>query len=289
MLRALAAATLFAGACTSPSSVNEFAGADVAPLAVQISATPPPDANGLFARNAVLRLVLDDYPDPETAAFGPVLLRSGKGNFDVDVRVDLVGRAILVHPRSLLQPETEYEVLMNPNVRALDGRAIGGTGFAASITTGDVDAIADPMVFQTPPVSWSATVAPAMRNCSTDCHAGSNTMGVVQRALDFDRGPGDPVFGLIDVPSLSQAGTAHPLARVTPGDSARSVLVRKLIGGNAHEASGDPPYPEMGVDGRRMPIQADPLRNPSPPPPFDDSAIAVIQAWIDQGAIVDGN
>ena len=93
---------------------------------------------------------------------------------------------------------------------------------------------------------------------------------------DFFGDPTDPTYGIIGVPALGEVGTAHPLLRVAPGDSARSVLLRKLIGGDAHDKLGDD-YPAMGVDGRRMPLDAAPL--------IPDS-ILLIQAWIDGGAIV---
>jgi hypothetical protein len=277
--RAIAVFALAACGCTSPASTAEFAGANVAPLSVMVTADPPPGADGTLARDAVVRLVLDDFPDPDTAEFGPLLLRSGDANFDIMVSVDLPGRAILLHPRSLLQPDTEYEILVSPNVRALDGRAVGGQGFAATVSTGETLANLPPPA----PVQWS-DVARTLQLCSPMCHSPMAAGGVPVRSLDFFRLPTDPVYGLIEVPSLSQAGTAHPLARVTPGDSARSVLLRKLLGGDASAASGDPPYPEIGVDGRRMPIQLDPATQPSPPPPLDDASIRAIQQWIDGGA-----
>jgi hypothetical protein len=267
------------GACTSLNSIDEYAGSTWLPLAVTVTADPAPDANGLIARDAVVRVVFDDYPDPDTALFGPLLLRSGKGNFDVDVRVDLANKSILVHPRSLLQPDAQYELLLAPDVRALDGRTVPAGGFVALISVGETIAGTG----GADPISWSRDVAPPLQQCSPACHAPPQSL----RSLDFLRPPDDPMYGLIGVPSLSQEGTAHPLARVQPLDSARSVLLRKLLGGNAHEAAGDPPYPEMGIDGRRMPIQANPLTQPVPPPPLDLDTIKKIQLWIDQGAIVD--
>jgi hypothetical protein len=266
------------GACTSLNSIDEYAGSTGLPLVVTVTADPPPDANGLIARDAVVRVVFDDYPDPDTAVFGPVLLRSGNANFDVDVRVDLARKSILVHPRSLLQPDDQYELLLAPDVRALDGRAVPAGGLVALISVGETIANT-PAAAQ---VAWSA-VAPVLEQCSPACHAPPQSL----RSLDFLRPPDDPKYGLIGVPSLSQENTANPLARVQPLDSARSVLLRKLLGGNAHEAAGDPPYPEMGIDGRRMPIQANPLTQPAPPPPLDLATIQTIQRWIDQGAIVD--
>jgi hypothetical protein len=118
-----------------------------------------------------------------------------------------------------------------------------------------------------------------LEECAVYCHSRIDVNmqpQAPQRALDFFGDPADSTFGIISVASLSQAGTARPMLRVAPGDSARSVLLRKLLGGDAHEKSGDQ-YPVMGVDGRRMPLDAAPL---------DGDSILVIQHWIDGGAVV---
>jgi hypothetical protein len=60
------------------------------------------------------------------------------------------------------------------------------------------------------------------------------------------------------------------------------VLLRKLLGGDAHAASSDEPYPELRVDGRRMPIQLYP--DDPTPPPLALIDILSVESWIDQGA-----
>jgi hypothetical protein len=60
------------------------------------------------------------------------------------------------------------------------------------------------------------------------------------------------------------------------------VLLRKLIGGDPHADSQDPPYPAMRVDGRRMPLNLD--ASESSGPPLSEDQLRVIQDWILEGA-----
>lgn len=270
-----AIAIVLAGACTTPSSSPAFQNSDPAPLAVTVT-TDPPAIGGLVARDATVVIALDDFPDPDTVSFGPVLLRSGRSNFDADLSVDLVGRAIRLRPRALFAAGTEYEVVVQAGVAALDGRQVAATVVAPIEVGSQVVGKPSP-----PPVTW-ADVAPILTGCAPYCHSRTGASGAAippARQLDLTGDPADPIFGLIDVPSVGLAGAGAPLLRVAPHDSARSVLLRKLLGGNA--ASKDPPYPEMGVDGRRMPLMLD----DSAAPPLDPSAIALIQEWIDDGAL----
>ena len=71
---------------------------------------------------------------------------------------------------------------------------------------------------------------------------------------------------------------------MAPGDAPNSVLLRKLIGGNPQANSMDPPYPNMGVDGQRMPID---LATEVALPPLDDASLRLVQDWIAAGAPID--
>ena len=72
---------------------------------------------------------------------------------------------------------------------------------------------------------------------------------------------------------------------MAPFDPARSVLLRKLLGGSPQADSRDPPYPNMRVDGRRMPI---PLDESAPADEtLSDDELRTVQAWIAAGAPVD--
>jgi hypothetical protein len=263
-----------------------FQAAPLEPLSISVETDPPAGPNGEGAApNALIRIVCDDYPDPDAVAFGTVLLRSGRVNLDADLRVDLPGRAILLQPRAPLEPQTSYEVFVAPQVRALDGREVGGAGATAQLTVGTTLA---PPPQKPARVTWNDQVQGLLMDCAPFCHAPEDASGrprAPARQLDFTRSPDDPIFGLIGVLSVGLSGTPYPLARVVPGDSARSALLRKVLGGDRRLASEDAPYPEMRVDGRRMPL---PLNDGDPPPPpLRDDQVRLLQQWIDDGAPLD--
>ena len=99
------------------------------------------------------------------------------------------------------------------------------------------------------------------------------------------------------MPSVDLAGTAAQIPRVAPGDSAHSLLLRKLLGGGDKPTQHDAFYPLVRAGGRRMPIgncetfdngecktAADPTDYFVHPMPFD--VIELVQRWIDDGAHV---
>jgi hypothetical protein len=298
--RPVAIALALATACSSTTSTPMFQTEALPPFKViTVTTDPPSGADGAY-RDARLRVVFDDYPDPETATFGPILLRSGKGAFDVDISVDLLGKAIVVRPRSLLD-SVHYELLVSAKVGALDGRTVGGSGYSQEIAVGtDLNPSPAP---SPSPVTWSS-LSDFLPSCAPYCHTidhrcpGRDGKQQPSRQLDLTLQPSDPDYttlGLVNVPSVGQVDTPDPLLRVSPFNSARSVLLRKLIGGDAHADSQDPPAPEMGVDGRRMPLQENPC-DPTLPPTMRTCAdgqtttflcpeqIRLVQDWIDQGA-----
>src|SRR5262249_48771581 len=152
-VRLVVVAALLAG-CSSTTSAPLYEAAPLTPLTVTIVTDPPAGPEGA-ARNALSRIGFDDYPDPDSVAFGAVLLRSGRASFDAELRVDLPGRVIVLRPRALLQPMTSYEVFVAPEMRALDGREVGGAGVTARIDVGEALAPDRPAA---PRVTWNDQV-----------------------------------------------------------------------------------------------------------------------------------
>ncbi len=282
---AILAGAVAAAGCTWNSSQPLYTGSSPAPLHLTITTDPAPDANGLATRSALVVLTFDDYPDPDSVMFGPVQLRSGSSTFDIDLRTSLVDKSIVVTPRSLLSPNNHYEVVVQPGLRALSGRVLQST-VEKTIAVG-----LDPGTPPKPPTvpTWIGSIKFDIGTCSPFCHSpvgASGRMRTPTRLLDLTGDPMDPTFGLVDVPAQGELGSPQALMRVAPGDSAHSVLLRKLIGGDPLADSHDS-YPAMGVDGRRMPL---PLDDTMPiPPALDDAAIRRVQAWIDGGAPIQGS
>ena len=273
-----------ASGCTTPSSVPQYAAPSAPPLTVTVTTDPPPRADGTVPRNARFVILLDGYPDPDSVGFGPITLHSGRGSFDLGIDVDLVGRAVVVTPRSLLGPSTQYNLVVS-GLASLDDRRQVGTAdgrVQVGVDTGDPHPAP-------PQPTWcsqhgEAAVQPLLATCAPFCHSRVGRSGRTRtptRALDLTGDPRDPSFGLVGVTSVGLRGTPYPLARVAAGDPARSVLLRKLLGGNPQANSHDPAYPNLRVDGQRMPIDIDSERAL---PPLDDGTLALVQQWIAAGA-----
>ena len=273
---AVAVGLLFASAaCTTPARVDPYAQPAAAALSVVVGTLPPVRADGTVPRNARFVVQLDDYPDPESVGYGPLTLRSGNVNFDIDVSIDFVGRAIVVTPRSLLAAGAQYE-LVAKGLAALDARVQAAT-VTGAVRVGTDDG--DPFP-PAPRPTWTADVEPILGGCARYCHSAVGLSGRMRpptRLLDITPAsldgtpddPDDPVLGLIGVQSVGLRGQPLPLPRVEPGDPARSVLLRKLIGGNPQADSQDPPYPDLRVDGRRMPLLLDAAESAGDPLPDD--------------------
>jgi hypothetical protein len=306
MRAALLVAVLFAlwgaSACSVVTSHSPFEDAPPPPLQVRFD--PQPLKDGTIARDAtVLAIFDDDFPDPDSATFGPVLLRSGAINLDADIRVDLLARAIRVRPRQPMQTGATYELVLSTQVGSLGGRSL-----AAPVAFPFLVGPSLTPIDSQPPVAWSDVASllqstpppddscfstrkpPPQTGCAPFCHSrcgGSGRIRPPTRGLDLtgDIDPHDPTFGLINVPSVGLAGTDAELMRVLPGDSSRSVLFRKLLGGGAPRGPADMPYPDTRVDGKQMPLGPDVL---TPTDDFNqalpDPQLHLIQRWIDEGA-----
>ncbi|MDB4970519.1 MAG: hypothetical protein JWN44_6208 [Myxococcales bacterium] len=285
--KGVAVVGLLAGAlsaCTHPSNVDLYVTPAPSPVQVTITTIPAVRDDGTVPRNARFVVQLDGYPDPDSVGFGPITLRSGRANFDIRTDIDLVGRSVLVTPRSLLIPGAQYDVLVS-GLATLDDRvqsedAIGS--FRAGLDEGDP-------VPPRPRPTWTADVRPVLATCAPFCHSPVGASGRTRtptRLLDLTLlDPTDRQLGLVNVLSIGLRGTDAVLARVAPRDPARSVLLRKLLGGSPTADSLDPPYPNTRVDGRRMPIPLDESQPATET--LSDPDLVMIQDWIFAGAPTD--
>lgn len=280
---AVALGLLLASACTSVSHVEPYVQPAQAALSVVVAPARGVRADGTVPRNERFVVQLDDYPDPDSVSYGPLTLHSGRANFDIDVSIDFVRRQVIVQPRTLMSPGVQYDLVVSGLV-ALDDRQ-QGADVVGSVLVGADDG--DPFP---PPTrrSWNGDLKPLVGGCAPFCHSPvgeSGRMRTPTRLLDLTGDPRDPAYGMVDVTSVGLRGTPAPLYRVAPFDPARSVLLRKLIGGSPAGDSQDPPYPAMRVDGRRMPLLLDAAESSGPP--FSDDDLLKVQDWILSGAPLD--
>jgi hypothetical protein len=287
-LLAVALGVSFA-ACSTRSNVPLYVDPARPPLAVSVTTDPPPRADGTVPRNARIVVQLDSYPDPDWVGYGPITLRSGAVSFDADVRIALTKMQVVVTPRSLLAPAAQYSVVVSGLV-SLDDR-VQEADVVATVVAGLDEGAAWPAP---PRPTWNGVVGPLLARCAPACHSPVGALGRMRtpsrmlQLVEADQAtpadPWDPVLGVIDVPSVGLAGTTAALMRVQRGDPARSVLLRKLLGGSA-AASSTADYPSLRVDGRRMPLSLLDEAAEGSPLPVDD--IQAVEDWIAAGAPLD--
>lgn len=280
---------LAASACTTTTDVDPYVKAATGPLAVSVTTEPAPAADGTVPRNARFIVQLDGYPDPDSVSYGPLTLRSGRANFDIDVSIRFVAQQIVVTPRSLLAPSVQYDVVASGLV-SLDDR-FQAEDVVGSFRVGTDDGVPFPA---RPVPTWNGDpvtgggIRSFLGTCAPFCHSPVGASGRTRtptRELDLTGDPRDTVFGTINVQSVGLRGLPAPLLRVAPFDPARSVLLRKLLGGSPQADSRDPPYPNMRVDGRRMPI---PLEEDLPATDtLSADQLQSVEDWIAAGAPVD--
>jgi hypothetical protein len=283
------AAALLLSACTSPSNVAPYAQPALPPLGVTVTTDPPARDDGTVPRNARFVVQLDGYPDPDAVGFGPIELRSGRGNFDIGFAVSLVKQQIVVTPRSLLAPGGQYSLVVSGLVTLDDRVQAAEVVFAATagLDEGDPHPPAPAPTWNGSAPDGSDGVRAVIGGCAPACHSpigASGSMRTPTRDLDLTGDPRDPVLGLVGVESVGLRGTPTPLYRVAPFDAAHSVLLRKLLGGSPQADSMDPPYPSMRVDGRRMPIALDESQSAAP---LSTDEIQRVEDWIAAGAPID--
>ena len=205
---------LLAG-CTYPNDLTP-AGAEPSPLRL-LSSTPPAGGSGVALGSAVT-LVFDGFPDPSSLGrFGTVTLHSGVNSFDFTLAVDLVGRALVLQPRTPLTPGAGYDVEVTSALRGLDGAAAVATHVA--FTAGQTPGGAPPAA---PRRTLAADVQPLLdAGCAlSSCHDARSAAGGL--ALDAAHARA----ALIGV----EAAEAPGQTRVIAGHPASSYLLRKLLG-----------------------------------------------------------
>lgn len=219
--------------------------------------------------NPTLTLSFSDFPDPQTVQFPS--LRLGPRGFAVEYLVEtrLVERQIVLRPRAQLLPENDYYLEVSTGVRALSGAPLPEP-YTLRFRTGRAvtpPATPEPLITITDVLGQGAGLRP---RCAIEtCHsrAGGRTPA---RGLDLGAPPDE-----VRTQLSARAGTllksgpvpaplVEPMQLVQPGSPERSYLLRKLLAHRGYTRISGDPMPPLG--------------------PLDDSALAVVQSWIRQGA-----
>jgi hypothetical protein len=273
--------SVFVAGCTKTTASSPWQDTVTGPLHGTVTTDPPPRADGSVPRDARFIVQLDGYPDPDTAVYGSLTLHSGTLSFDFSIDFDFVAQQVIMTPHSLLAAGAQYNVVAI-NLGSVDGRVMSQAALG-SARAGDDVAGRPPAP---PAPTWSGDVQRVLGGCAPYCHSpvgASGRMRTPTRLLDLTGDPFDRTYGLVGVMSVGQTDTLQPMLRVAAGDPARSELLRKLLGGSPSADSLDPPYPNMGVDGRRMPI---PLDEGLPATStLSNENLRLVQAWIAGGAL----
>jgi hypothetical protein len=213
-----------------------------------------------------LRIRFDDYPDPDTLGSDSLVLTTGFYWVPGSFHVSLIDKTVTMRPWRPLSANLGYTIHIQPTLQSLQGCAAIGT--VRSFRTGDGPAGNNPAAL----VASRADVQAVFdRRCGAGCHLDAGTPGaaadgcVTRPAAGLSLCDRDAFAALVNVPSRAQS----ELALVEPGNSARSVLLRKLIPATA---GGAPPPPTLGH------------RDP-PGMALGRAEIDTVAAWIDGGAV----
>ena len=229
-----------------------------------MSWTPPAGALDV-PRDTVIRLVLDDYPDPDTVGLGGVIITTGVYYHGGTFGVDLIEKAITFRAGGTLRAQLGYNVTVRPGLRSLHG--CPAVMEQRSFRTGATSAMPPPAPADPRPL---ADVLPIF--------AASCAGGGCHRASPAESGDGclaAPAAGLSLCDAEARAALVDVTSRqvtsmdlVKRNDSSRSDLLRKLLPGDTDD------QPAPGALGHRDP----------PGAPLTKDQLRKIADWIDTGA-----
>lgn len=262
----------------------------------EIVGSYPDDGSAGVATDVVGAFRFNDFPDPETVGPANMSLWTGVYYHTGTFSVSLVDRAVRFRPTSPLAGDRLYTMQLLPTVESLRGCQLGPpprppgpwamSAYLVSFRTAVPTSVAGTEAPVRPlprPVSFGDVTALFARDCAgAGCHVeappaatGGQTGGAAGdpgsgSALGLDC-PAIPASGLSlcardALEQLVGIGAAEVprLIRVAPHDSARSYLLRKLVG--APPVTGHLGTPVVGQPG----ISVEDLH--------------LLEAWIDSGA-----
>lgn len=238
----------------------------------QLVDVSPPDEAIDVSPDVSIVFTFTDFPEPDTAVHQNFGIYSGPYYYTAHELVDLIRRTVTFKPTSSLPRGIGFTLSLSPQVTSLRGCALaqppsGPTGvrptaYYFSFRTVERD-VAIPAPDPLPPPATFAQVLQVMAaRCAGGCHLPDPGSGPREMCLPEPAGGvtlcSRQAYGSIVGVTSRQVGR---LTIVAPGDSARSYLLRKLLGA--------PP-----TTGHRGP----------PGNVISNEELAIIQSWIDAGA-----
>lgn len=216
-----------------------------------VVATDPEEGAGEVDRGARLRVLYDRPLDPRTVGRAQISLTSGALAHFLEVRFDPVEQAIVARPfrGRRLEPGVRYTLEVR-GVRDLDGAE--AEPFALTFFTGESAMDPEPVGV----TEWSTVATLFAARCVEGCHEGEAGLGLDLRTLESTRATAvgvaaEQTGGTGTIGRLGLGG----MARIEPGDPARSYLVYKMLG-DPH-VWGDPMPPEGPIPPAEVALVAD--------------------------------
>jgi hypothetical protein len=258
----------------------------------EIVGSYPTDGSVGIATDVVGTFRFNDFPDPETVGPGNMSLWTGVYYHTGTFSISLVDRAVRFRPTSPLASAQLYTLQLLPTVKSLRGCQLGPppkppgpwampaylVSFHTAVPT-SIDGTEAPARPLPRPVSFADVIGLFARDCSgSGCHVQAGDAATTGSA----GGAGPDLSSGIDCPAIPASGLSlcsrdaldqllgkgavevPRLIRVAPHDSARSYLLRKLLG--APPVIGHQGTPVFGQPGISL------------------EDLHLLEAWIDSGA-----
>lgn len=259
--------TAVAGACSYPTDISPREGS-CAPFHVT-GVWPQPDASNVPV-DVGPTFTFSDFPDPNTIGVSTLTLSTGPFRYTGRYVVDLLDRSVRLQPNGYLADNRGFTLSLRPGVRSLtdcalppppaDANGRAGDAFFFYFRTGaTLTTTTAPGAVPPPPSFWAAREIMRQRCAGATCHLAtdSDSSCLPSPAGDLSLCPTEAHASLVGVASTQVVR----LIRAAPHDSARSYLIRKLLG-------------------------APPFAGHSSPPgaPLSYEELRALSAWIDSGA-----
>jgi len=267
----LAAAFVGAGCSVTTDAIPR----EGACLPFELVGLSPPDGAPAVPLDATFVYAFTDFPEPDTAIGQNFGVFSGPYYYTAHESVDLVARTIRFKPTSSLPAGLGFTLGMSARVTSLRGCPIAPppalasgkvpTSYYFSFHTAEAGSDQPPAEPVPVPATFAQVLDVAAAHCAgTSCHLAAEANG----APPAEACLAAPGGGLSLCPAQAHASMVgviskqvSRLAIVAPRDSARSYLLRKLLGA--------PP-----VTGHQGP----------PEDALADAELVALQSWIDSGA-----